>query len=37
MSPIMDFSSGIGKSDPQKPNLEVVLQSKNFFYIFQIF
>ena len=37
MSPILDFSSGIGKSDPQKSNLKVFLQSENFFYIFQIF
>ena len=37
ISPILDFSSGICKSDPQKPNLKVFLQSRHFFYIFQIF
>ena len=36
MSPIFEFSSGIGKSDPQKTNLKVFLQLENFFYIFQI-
>ena len=37
MSPIFDFSSGMGKADPQKSNLKVLLQSENFFYIFPIF
>ena len=37
MSPIFYFSTGIGKSDPQKSNLKVFLQSENFFYIFRIF
>ena len=36
ISPILDFLSGIGKSDPQKRNLKVFLWSGNFFYIFQI-
>ena len=37
ISPILDFSSEIGKSNPQKPNLKVFLRSDNFFYIFPIF
>ena len=37
ISPILDFSSGVGKSDMQKLNLKVFLRFNEFFYIFKIF